>query len=208
MINIFIIDDHQMVIDGIKSNFTNGNGNIKVSGWANSAKEALPKLKRSRAKVILLDLLMPDLSGIEFCPVIKSHFPDKKVIALTGETNPVQLYNAWINQFDAILLKTCGTQELIETIYNVLEGNRNVGKGVPDFTLGYKVRDINKRNITKSELRILNLLAKNYSRNEAAEIIGISRSAVNFHCRNLFIKYNKTKILAVIEEARKEELIV
>lgn len=208
MINIFVIDDHQIVIDGIRSNFADGKDKIKISGTANSAKEALPKLKRSKAKVVLLDLLMPEYSGIEFCSVIKNLFPDKKVIALTGETNPTLLYNVWSNQVDAIILKSCGKEELVETINSVLEGNRSVGSGVPDFAFDYSPEDAKERNLTKGETRVLNLLAKNNSRDDVAEMIGISRNAVNFHCRNLFRKFNKNKMLAVIEEAKKEKLIV
>lgn len=208
MINIFVIDDHQMIIDGIHTYFDDGIDRIKISGSANSAKEALPKLKRTSAKVILLDLIMPDYSGIEFCTVIKNLFPDRKVIALTGETNPTLLYNAWSNKFDAIILKTCGKQELIETIHNVLEGNRNVGKGVPDFSMNYDPHDAKGRNLTKGEIRVLTLLAKNRSRDDVAEMIGISRSAVNFHCRNLFRKFKTKKMLTVIEQAREENLIV
>lgn len=130
MINIFVIDDHPVFIDGIKTVFKNGNDKIKVSGSATSVKEALPKLKRSRAKVVLLDLIMPEISGVEFCLTIKKRFPEKKVIALTGELNPTVLYNAWMNKADAIIMKYCEKQELIDTIHTVLEGNRTDRKSV------------------------------------------------------------------------------
>ncbi|RLD45225.1 MAG: hypothetical protein DRI89_01685 [Bacteroidetes bacterium] len=207
MTNIFIIDDHPVVIDGIRSVFSDGKDKIKVSGWANSAKEALPKLKRSHAKVVLLDLIMPEFTGVEFCLVIKNQFPDKKVIALTGELNPTILYNAWMNKADAILMKYCGKQELIDTIHGVLAGNRIIGDQVPDFDYYLRSNGKREQKLTPSEQQILNLLAKGLSRAEAGKILGTSQNAINFHCKNLFKKFNKNKIVAVIEEAKRLKLI-
>ncbi len=207
MTNIFVIDDHPVFIDGIKSVFNDGGDEIKVTGWANSAKEALPKLKRSQAKVILLDLIMPEITGVEFCLDIKNHFPDKKVIALTGELNPTVLLNVWNNKADAILMKYCRKKELVDTIRGVLSGQRIIGTKVPEFLNLFQNDNNTKPKLTKSELQILILLAKGHSRNEVCDIIGSSEHVVKFHCTNLFKKFKKNKLTAVIEEARKNQLI-
>lgn len=207
MINIFIIDDHPVVIDGIRSIFSDGDDKIKVSGWANSAKEALPKLKRSLASVVLLDLIMPDFTGVEFCLVIKEQFPDKKVIALTGELNPTILYNTWLNKADAILMKYCGKEELVDTIHSVLAGRRIIGDKVPDFYEHLRSEETRERKLTPSEHQILSLLAKGHKRSAVGKILGTSENAVDFHCRNLFKKFNKNKLVAVLEEAKRENLI-
>ena len=207
MINIFIIDDHPVIIEGISRMFSDGIDKIKVSGYAYSAKEAFPKLKRSRAKVVLLDLIMPDFTGVEFCHVIKNEFPDKKVIALTGELNPTILYNTWINKVDAIVMKNCGKDELVETIHAVLEGNRIIGKDVPEFHRHLESNGSRRPKLTPKEQQILNLLAKGYNRDEVAKIIGSSENTIHFHCKNLFRKFNKNKLVSVIEEAKRENLI-
>lgn len=207
MINIFVIDDHPVYIDGLKSVFNNGADKIKVTGWATSAKEALPKLKRSRAKVVLLDLIMPEISGVEFCLVIKNKFPEKKVIALTGELNPTILYNAWINKADAIIMKYCEKEELVETIYDVLTGKRITGEDVPDFNDLLRDTDTKSPRLTPSEQQVLNLLAQGHSREETAKILGSSTNAVHFHCKNMFKKFKKNNITSVIEEAKKRGLI-
>jgi DNA-binding NarL/FixJ family response regulator len=155
MINIFIIDDHPVFIDGIKSVFSNGDDKIKVTGWATSVKEALPKLKRSRAKIVLLDLIMPEISGVEFCLIIKKQFPEKKVIALTGELNPTILYNTWINNADAIIMKYCEKKELVNVIHSVLEGNRVLGDKVPDFHELLELSTPKKSLLTISEPQVL-----------------------------------------------------
>ncbi len=207
MINIFVIDDHPVIIDGLKSLFTDGEDKIKITGSANSAKEALSKLKRSSAKIVLLDLVMPETSGVEFCLVIKNMFPEKKVIALTGSLNSTMLYNTWNNKADAILMKYCGKEELVNTIYRVLEGSRIVGSRVPEFRDAKQKRNGNVPKLTSSEQKILNLLAKGKTREEAGKILGSSYHAVSFHCKNLFKKFNENKLVSVLDRARRAQLI-
>lgn len=207
MINVFVIDDHPVFIDGIRSIFNSREDRIKISGWAYSAKEALPKLKRSKAHVVLLDLVMPEFSGVEFCLLIKKQFPEKKVIALTGELNTNLLYTTWLNMADAILMKYCGKEELVETIYAVLAGRRVLGKDVPEFYEQLRASEQHKPYLTRTELQILSLLAKGHKRQEVSDLLGSNLNAVNFHCKNLFKKFNKPNLLGVVEAARKANLI-
>ncbi len=207
MINVFVIDDHPLFIDGLKSVFSNNKDGIKISGSANSADEALPLLKRSMAKIVLLDLKMPGTSGDEFCLVLKSKFPDKKVIALTGETDTTLLYNTWNNMADAILIKHCGKQELVNVITSVLSGKRILGTNVPEF---HNQRSINKSDrprLTNSELRVISLLSTGKTRTEVAQVLGTSQHAVNFHVKNIFKKFKMNRIMSVVDEAKRLHLI-
>jgi len=206
-IRVFVIDDHPVYIEGIRSIFLEGNDHIKIVGSANSAKEAHRKLLSSSANVVLLDLVMPEMSGVELAVLLKKDFPEKKVIALTGENNPTVLYNAWINGVDAILMKYCGREELVETIHEVLEGRRVIGSEVPEFHFidGELIR--NQRRLTPGEQKVLNLLAQGYTRKVVADILRTSENAVDFHCKNLFRKFNSKKLIHIIEIARSEKLI-
>jgi len=208
MINIFVIDDHPVLIEGVKSVFDSTEDKIKVVGFAYSAKEALSKLKRSSAKVILLDLRMPEFNGVELCGILKKEFPDKKIIAFTGETDTAMLFNVWMNKVDAILMKGCNKQELVTTIHAVLAGERKVGSDVPNFFVQIESdKNENKPRLTRRELQVLNALAKGYKRTEVGEMLDISKVAVDFHCKNLFKKFNKTRLLEVISEARNANII-
>ncbi len=206
MINIFVIDDHPVFIDGIISIFDKDD-EIKVSGSATSAKKALPKLKQSTANIILLDLIMPEVSGIEFSLVLKNLYPDKKILVLTGELDPTTLYNAWMNKVDAILMKYCGKDELVDAIHSVLSGHRVIGNKVPDFYNQIQNKNITTPRLTKSEQQVLNLLSLGHTREKVSEILGSNPNAINFHCRNLFRKFKKNKLISVIEEAKKFGLI-
>ena len=207
MTNIFVIDDHPVYIDGIKSAFKDGEDKIKVSGWATSVKEAIPKLKRSRAKIVLLDLLMPVVNGVDFCLTLKNNFPEKKVIALTGALNPTILYNTWINKADAILMKYSKKQDIVDTIHSVLDGNRILGDDVPEFYELLFNGDIKPTKLTVSEQQVINLLAKGHTRKKTASILGSTPNAVHFHCRNLFKKLKTNNITGAVKEARRQGLV-
>ena len=207
MINVFVIDDHPMFIDGLKSVFSSSKDGIEISGSANSADEALPLLKRSRAKIVLLDLKMPGTPGDEFCLVLKKKFPDKKVIVLTGETDRTLLYNTWNNKADALLIKHCGKLELINTINSVLKGSRILGTSFPELI---NQRELNKSdipNLTNSEIKVISLLSTDKSREEVSQILGSSRHAVDFHVKNVFKKFKMNRIMSVVAEAKRLQLI-
>ncbi len=207
MIDLFVIDDHPMMIAGISSLFEDGSCKIKVVGSANMAKEAHALLWKSTANIILLDLRLPGMSGVEFAAILKRDFPQKKIIVLTGELNAVVLYNSWINNVDAILMKNCGKNELIDTIHAVMAGRRVIGKDVPKFQYPTNDSSIGKSRVTPSEKRVLKLLAKRCPRIIVSEVLGISENAVDFHCKNLFIKFKCNTESEIVEAARLERLI-
>lgn len=207
MIKVFVVDDHPVYIEGIRSIFHKRNDNEVVVGWATSAREAHARLITSEAKVVLLDLVMPELSGVDFAAQLKKEFPKKKIIALTGEVNPVVLYNAWMNGVDALLMKYCGRDELVETICDVLADRRVIGQGVPEFQKGDGAGMRGRRRLTPGEQRVLHLLAQGHTRKMVSEILGTSANAVDFHCKNLFKKFKSNKLIHIIDMARSEKLI-
>lgn len=208
MIYVFIVDDHPLFIDGVSSAFIKDIDNIEVIGSANSGKEAVEKLKDSKADVVLLDLVMPEMGGYECSEILKKIYPSKKIIILTGETDTSLLYKVWMNGVDAIELKYCGKQALVSTIKEVMSGKRIIGQKVPYFfdnietTLGRSAPILTKR-----EEDVLKLLATGYTRKEVADKLYLSIDAVHFHCKNLFKKFNKNRIHLLLAEARKYKII-
>lgn len=133
MIKIFVIANNLHDIDSIKSTINTKGDEIEVSGWATSTNEALPKLKESNAKVVILDIIMPELAGIELCWVIKDMYPDNKVIALIGELDSLLVYNTWMNRADAILMTERIKEEIVDTVHDVMAGLKILGSKVPEF---------------------------------------------------------------------------
>lgn len=210
MTNVFIIDDHPTFIEGVKSLFPGDHPEkIKVSASATSIGEARRMLKKSRAQIVLLDLIFPDESGADFCLEIKTHYPEKKVIIVTGELDPVLLFNVWNNEADAILTKYFERDELIATIESVLEGDRVKGNKVPNFNLIGKY-DIKSSTsvLTRTEQRVLNLLAQGHRRKDVGRIMDSTQAAINFHCTSLFRKLSVDSVTQLIIKAREERLVV
>ncbi len=206
MIYIFLIDDHPLFINGVKSVLST-DIDLAVVGSANSCRDAVSEIKPDLVNVILLDLIMPEMTGVECAKVLKERYPNIKIIALTGELDEGLLHDAWMSGMDAILLKYCGRDELIETIKTVNKGNKIIGKNVPYFFSAEREETEDIPHLTHREEDVLKLLALGLSRREVAEKIDITVDAVNFHCKNLFRKFNINKVQALIVEARKLRII-
>ncbi len=207
MINIFVIDDHPIVANGIKALFDTEKDNVRVTSWAFTAAQAKKKLTKSKADIVLLDLILPDVSGVELCLYIKEHYPDKKVIVLTAETNPAVLQQVWENKADAILTKDCGKDELLTIIKSVMDGFRVFGKEASGY-IANKVQKNTLIKLTIREKQVLEMLSKGYSRAKVAECLNCKPSAVNFHCKNIFRKFDKKNLVQVLDAARNNGMIV
>ncbi len=206
MIYLYLIDDHPLFINGVKA-VLETDTDLAVIGSANSCREGLETMNSKQVDIILLDLLMPELNGVACARTLKRLFPDIKIIALTGELDENLLHDAWLSGMDAILLKYCGREELIETIKTVSHGNKIIGKNVPYFFSLEKNDDPNIPQLTRREEDVLKLLALDLSRREVSERLSISLDAVHFHCKNLFRKFNKNKITSLLTEARRLSII-
>ncbi len=208
MIYVFMIDDHPMFIDGVKSAFNPEIDKVEFVGSANLCTNAIEPLKESGSDVVLLDLNMPEVNGVECCKRIKKVLPDIKVIILTGETDTAFLFDAWMSGANAIVLKYCGKDELLQTMRRVITGERIIGKNVPFFFDQIEgAKDEKVPTLTLREEEVLKLLATGLSRSEVADELHITSAAVNFHCKNLFKKFNKNRIHSLLAEARKLKVI-
>ncbi len=133
MIKIYVIDESPVFIDEIKSIILPEKDKMRITGYANSVKEALPMLKQSSADIVILDLDMPNNPGVEFCSIVKNQLPDKKVVALTSQLDSTLIFNTWMNLADAILMKDYIKEDLVDIIRGVIIGKRILGRKVPEF---------------------------------------------------------------------------
>lgn len=204
LIELFIIEDHPMYVEGIKKSFDMKEDRVYVGGWAGSVEEARGKLTTSNADVIFLDLNLPGESGADYCIELKSIYPEKKVIALTAETDSELLLKVWLNRVDAILMKMSGKQVMIDTIRAVMEGKREIGKDVPLF---FDVSDYTKARstpaLTRREQQVLNLLTSGYTRKQVSEKLNVTIDTVDSHCKNMFKKYGVNSLQQLLNELKR-----
>lgn len=202
LIEIFIIDDHPIYISGLQDAFyKHKTSRYAISGSATSIAEAREKLKKSFAEVILLDLKLPGESGVDYCAEIKKTYPEKKVIALTGETDTTILFNVMMNGADAIMMKYSEVDEIIEVVADVLKGKKVFGDRVPP--IHDRINPEKKKNIpfiTPREDQIFSLLKIGLKRREIADKLNVANSTVHSHCKKMFAKFEVHNVQALINK--------
>lgn len=197
MIKVFIIEDHPIVIDGIKS-LVNNSGVAELTGFAKTATEALKLLPTCEAEVVLLDINLPDMSGIELCKIIHSKFADLKILALTTFLQRDFVDKMLENGAMGYLLKNAPSEEIIEGICTVAEGEKYVCDAVTQL--------INKQNhdtmfLSRREIQILSLIAAGDTTKEIADKLFISVFTVETHRKNLLTKLNARNMVSLIKIA-------
>ncbi|RLD66384.1 MAG: hypothetical protein DRI84_04875 [Bacteroidetes bacterium] len=206
-IEVFVIDDHPIVNQGINDVFAYNDYGVSVVGSATNVNEALDQIINLEPDVILLDIVMPDINGVECCKRIKTDYPNIKVIAYTGELDTGLLLDIWLEKADAVVLKTSGVEELIKTIKKVMDGQRVIGTNVPEFFTKSNENKKVKIRLTRIETEVLNHLGEGMTRKEVAEKMNRAMDTINFHCRNIFKKFGNQRIHEIVKEAKKARYI-
>ncbi len=209
MINIYLVDDHPALLMGIKTSIEEKTNEISIEGYSTKGKEALKEIPELFIDVVVLDLKIPEMNGIEICSILKKRYPEIKVIAYTGELDPDVLFNVWLKDVDAILLKGSQIDELVDTIHTINSGSslRKIGANVP-FFFDQELEEYNNQpEISNAEMEVLKLLAEGYLRKEVADKLCRSINTIDFHCRNILKKYDAKNMREVIKTAKKRGVI-
>lgn len=192
MINIAIVDDHQMFIEGLVAVLSKQE-NIKILFTENDVKSAINKLKIQTPDLLITDIAMPDINGLEFVKIIKKTYPDVKILVISMFNN-LQSYN----EMDGYLLKETGLQELFVAIDKI------VNKGEKYFVTNEKKNshfEYNKSIVGKREREIIQLIAEEYTTDEIASKLFLSKSTVETHRRNIFTKLQVNNIAGLVKKA-------
>lgn len=213
VIKVLIADDHQIIIDGLKS-LISAEKSIELVGEASNGKEAIDLLKLITANVVILDINMPVLNGIETMKRIKSDFPEVKVIILSMHNESSLIKNLIEIGTDGYLLKNCDQDELIEAIHKVGSGQKYFSSEVTLSLLnknsGMKSTvktDPILSNLTEREIEILKLITQGLTNKEIGEQLFISHRTVDTHRTNLMKKLELNNIAGLIRFAIKNGFV-
>lgn len=209
-----IVDDHRIVIDGLKSILVE-EGDIKISGEAESGEEALQLLQGHKPDVILVDLHMPGMSGIELTRKIYKKHPDINILMLTMNDEGTLINQSIEAGASGYILKNSSTEELLEAIHTVSEGKKYLSSKAQEVVMNsiFKHHDLIKDvepgaiRLTQRETEILNLIAKEYTNEQIAEELFISERTVETHRKNLFTKTKTKTVVGLIKYAFQHGLI-
>jgi two-component system response regulator NreC len=197
-IRVLIVDDHFLVRTGIIS-LLRDVPDIEIVGEAENGKIAVEQCKKIVPEVVLMDISMPDMSGIEATKSIKAENPSINILILTMHESEEYFYNTLKQGASGILNKNVGKDELINAIKSVSTGKRYIGNSISELmidTLMQKFEEefLSKQKekviLTKREKDILYYIANGFSNQDIAEKLKISVRTVETHKSNLMQKLN------------------
>jgi DNA-binding NarL/FixJ family response regulator len=207
MIRVFIVDDHPVVIEGIHSLLQNEK-DIEWMGQAMNAQSCLGFFIHNTADVVLMDISMPGMDGVELCGLMKEKYPGLMILGLSTFNQGLYIKKMMDNGASGYILKNSSREELIEAIHAVQEGNiyfsGEVGTALQDYQ---KSSMIDLPVLTPREKEVLELIAEGYTNPQIAEKIFLSPFTVDSHRKNLLAKLAVKNTATLIKLAVERKLI-
>lgn len=205
-IGVFIVDDHYMVVEGIRSLLHQDN-EIELVGHASNAASCLAFLNQDEPDVVLMDISMPGKNGIELCKEVKEKYPYVKVLGLSTFDDKVFVQKMMENGASGYVLKNASKQELSKAIQMVFKGQKYLSFGASNALKTAKKDQEEIPFITRREKDVLLLIADGYTNAEIGERLFISQATVDTHRKSLLAKFNMRNTAALIRFVTKHNLI-
>ena len=213
-INLLLVDDHQMVIEGVKT-LLKSDPAVRVVAQANSGAEALRRLREHpEVHVAIVDLNMPLMSGVELTRYIRTDFPAVRVMALSMFHDHASVLEVLEAGGSGYLLKNTTKVELSAAIASVAAGRNYYGPEVGQTLLdhlnlsGQRDAVAPVVELTPREREILRLVAEEKSNQDIADALFISERTVETHRKNILTKTNCKSVVGLIQYAIKHKLLV
>jgi DNA-binding NarL/FixJ family response regulator len=206
MIKVYIVDDHAIVIEGIYS-LLQKEKDIEMVGYAHNAANCIDFFVRNTADVILMDISLPDMNGVDLCQKIKETYPGIMILALSTFNQGSYIRKMMENGASGYLLKNAGHQEIVEAIKLAVKG-----KIYFSSEAGQALRtDTEKKHalphLTKREKEILKLIAEGLTNPQIAEQLFISVGTIDSHRKSLHAKLNVNNTAQLVRFAVENHLL-
>lgn len=211
-IKVLLVDDHKIVRDGIKLMLEPQPG-IDVVAEADSGKKVSSVLQDNPVDVIIMDINMPDLNGIEATKLVKGKYPQIKVLALTMSSDDSHIRQMVQAGASGYIMKSAGRDELTRAIHDVMEGKHYFSDQATQSIMMDLVKNKGKPSssepihITERELEVLQLIVKENTNQEIAEKLYISPRTVDAHRRNLLQKTGARNTAGLVKYAFQQGLV-
>ena len=214
-INVFVVDDHQIFLDGIVSLLTD-EPNIKIIGTAHNGKQAVEKIKQQKTDVVLMDINMPEMDGIEATKLLKKTHPDIEILMLTMHSEPRFIKECLEIGAKGYVMKNISKDDLLKAIDTVFQDKpyldvESQEKLIASMSNTEEEDDRNydelASQITQRELEILQLISLGLTSQDIANKLFISKNTVETHRKNMLAKLNVNNTAALLKIAYKKGLV-
>jgi DNA-binding NarL/FixJ family response regulator len=205
MIKVFIIDDHQMIIEGIHSLLQNEAG-IQWMGSTKIPDDLMTFLKRDQPDVLLMDINLPQKSGLDLCKEVKEKYPAISIIGLSTSNQASVIRKMQENGASGYLLKDASKNEIIMALEQVSKGKDYVSSSVADVLKKKTPNDLFPV-LTRREKEILELISEGLTNQEIATKLFLNVTTIDSHRKNMLTKFNVKNTAALIKIAVSNQLI-
>ncbi|PHA00401.1 DNA-binding response regulator [Bacillus pseudomycoides] len=196
-IKVLLVDDHTVVLKGLAF-FLSTQKDFELVGEANNGKEALKKVEEVQPDVVLMDLYMPEMDGIEATACIKKKYPHVKVLVLTSFSDQAHVLPALQAGASGYILKDVEPDQLVEAIRSAYKGNIQLHPEIASALLSQALPQaelevsstIDVDVLTARENEVLQLLAQGMSNKEIASVLVITEKTVKAHVSSILSKLN------------------
>jgi two-component system, NarL family, nitrate/nitrite response regulator NarL len=206
-IKVFIVDDHQLVIDGITSLLLH-EPEFEITGTSNHPADVPAMLGRIKADIVLTDVQMPEITGVELARMLQRQYPGVYILALSMHSDIGIIRQMLDSGISGYILKNTGKKELIEALKKVAKGENYFS---PEITRGLMkaVKNIDQpvAHLTNREVEIIRLIEQELSNKQIADTLCISERTVETHRKNIFRKTNTQSIIGLIKFAYENKII-
>jgi len=209
-IKLFVVDDHEVVITGVEAVLSKY-PDIEVIGTANEAQEAIDMLKKLEPDIVIMDVQLPDISGIELTRKLLKNKPEMKIIFHTSYIDEENIINGFEAGALGYVPKTFKSDDLVDAIRTVHDGNKYL-KGIVSqivvdrYMKGFTTQsqDAERKSITEREKEVLRCIAMGMVNKQVADKLNISQRTVEAHKSNIMKKLNlETKSDLIIYAIKK-----
>ncbi len=209
---ILLVDDHQMVCEGLRV-LLEQHPDMRVVAEADDGRDAVQLAKRHQPDIVVMDVGLPDLNGIDATRQILARTPQTKVIALSVHSDKRYIVEMFKAGASGYLLKNCASEELVRAIEAVMTGQSFISPGITHVVLDQALRrDAGSSNptaysaITPREREVLQLLAEGHTSKLIASELGMSVRTVETHRRDIMRKLDIHSVAELTKYAIREGL--